>query len=155
MTLELRPMRDDEFAAWYPLMRDEYAEDMVRDAGVDPEAAATRAAEQMEQLFPGAQPSPEQLVYVLEAHGEPVGRLWLCVREDSFQSGVFVYFVGIDESQRGHGYGKEAMLLAEEEARRRGCAKISLNVFGRNTVARGLYSSLGYEENAVAMSKSL
>lgn len=148
-------MHDDEFAEWYPLMRDGYAGDMVRDAGVDPEAAAARAAEQMEQLFPGHRPSDEQLVYVLEADGEAVGNLWLCVRPDGFQPGMFIYFVGVDESQRGHGYGKEAMLLAEEEARRRGCAKISLNVFGGNAVARGLYSSLGYEENAVAMSKRL
>jgi ribosomal protein S18 acetylase RimI-like enzyme len=28
-------------------------------------------------------------------------------------------------------------------------------VFGRNTVARGLYRSLGYEENALAMSKTV
>jgi ribosomal protein S18 acetylase RimI-like enzyme len=47
------------------------------------------------------------------------------------------------------------MLLAEEEARRRGIGRLALNVFGRNTVARRLYQSLGYEENAVAMSKSL
>jgi hypothetical protein len=30
-----------------------------------------------------------------------------------------------------------------------------LNVFGGNEVARGLYRSLGYSENAVIMSKSL
>jgi ribosomal protein S18 acetylase RimI-like enzyme len=47
------------------------------------------------------------------------------------------------------------MLFAEEEARRRGIDRVALNVFGRNTVARRLYQSLGYEENAVAMSKNL
>jgi ribosomal protein S18 acetylase RimI-like enzyme len=45
------------------------------------------------------------------------------------------------------------MLLAEDEARQRGLDRVALNVFGRNTVARGLYRSLGYEENALAMSK--
>jgi ribosomal protein S18 acetylase RimI-like enzyme len=66
-----------------------------------------------------------------------------------------VYDVHLRENARGRGYGRAAMLLAEDEARRRGCPRLSLNVFGRNEVARGLYRSLGYEENAVAMSKSL
>jgi len=155
MAVELRPMRDDEFDDWYPGMRDSYAEDMVRDAGLDPERAAAKAADDMEQLFPGRRPSAQQLVFVLEADGKPVGNLWLCDRPDGFQPGMFIYFVQVDERYRGRGYGKQAMLLAEVEARARGCARISLNVFGGNTVARGLYSSLGYEENAVAMSKRL
>jgi ribosomal protein S18 acetylase RimI-like enzyme len=45
------------------------------------------------------------------------------------------------------------MVFAEDEARRRGIDRVALNVFGRNEVARGLYRSLGYEENAVSMSK--
>jgi ribosomal protein S18 acetylase RimI-like enzyme len=45
--------------------------------------------------------------------------------------------------------------MAEEEARRRGIDRVALNVFGGNKVARQLYRSLGYEENAVAMSKKL
>jgi ribosomal protein S18 acetylase RimI-like enzyme len=47
------------------------------------------------------------------------------------------------------------MLLAEEEARRRGLTRIALHVGGRNDVARNLYRSLGFEENDVAMSKSV
>jgi ribosomal protein S18 acetylase RimI-like enzyme len=47
------------------------------------------------------------------------------------------------------------MVFAEEEARRRGLDRVVLNVFGRNEVARRLYRSLGYEENAVAMSKTV
>jgi ribosomal protein S18 acetylase RimI-like enzyme len=155
MSLSLRPLSDDEFEAWFPAMRDGYAEDMVRDAGIAPERAATMAATQMDQLFPGRAPSPEQLVYVLEADGERVGDLWLCDRKDGFQPALFIYFVGIDEAHRGKGYGKAAMELAEAEARRLGTDRIALNVFGRNEVARNLYRSLGYEENAVSMSKLL
>ncbi len=47
------------------------------------------------------------------------------------------------------------MRLVEEEARRLGIDRIALNVFGRNEVARNLYRSLGYEENAVSMGKRL
>jgi ribosomal protein S18 acetylase RimI-like enzyme len=47
------------------------------------------------------------------------------------------------------------MLLAEGEARRRGLSRVALNVFGGNEVARNLYRSLGYEETAVTMRKTL
>jgi ribosomal protein S18 acetylase RimI-like enzyme len=47
------------------------------------------------------------------------------------------------------------MLLAEEEARRRGLMRMALNVFGGNDVARNLYRSLGYVETSVQMAKNL
>ena len=155
MSLSLRPLSSDEFESWFTRQRDGYAEDMVKNAGLDPERAAARAATQMEELFPGRKLSPEQLVYVLEADGRRVGDLWVCERNDALQHALFIYFVGIDEEHRGKGYGKAAMELAESEARRLGVDRVALNVFGRNEVARNLYRSCGYEENAVAMSKKL
>jgi ribosomal protein S18 acetylase RimI-like enzyme len=120
-----------------------------------PEKATALAAAQMNELFPGRAPSPQQLVYVLEADGERVGELWVCDREDRVQHALFIYNIEIDEEHRGKGYGKAAMELAESEARRLGIDRIALNVFGKNEVARNLYRSLGYEENAVSMSKNL
>ena len=61
----------------------------------------------------------------------------------------------IGEEHRGRGYGRAAMLLAEEEARRRGLNRIELNVFGGNTIARNLYRSLGYVETSAQMAKDL
>jgi RimJ/RimL family protein N-acetyltransferase len=155
MSLTLRPLTNDEFESWFALRRDSYAEDMATNAGLDPERASARAATQMDELFPGRAPSPEQLVYVVEADGERVGELWLCARDDAWQPSLFIYFVGIDEEHRGKGYGTAAMELAESEAQRLGIDRIALNVFGRNEVARNLYRSVGYEENAVAMSKKV
>jgi GNAT superfamily N-acetyltransferase len=155
MGVQLRPMRHDEFAAWLPKMQEDYGQAMIDDAGFPPESAKEQAATQIEQLFPGRQPSDDQLVFVVEADGEAVGELWLAQREDFTRSALYVYDVQISEAHRGKGYGKAAMLLAEEEARRRGIGRVALNVFGGNTVARRLYLSLGYEENAIAMSKSV
>jgi GNAT superfamily N-acetyltransferase len=155
MDVKLRPMRNDEFADWLPQMRDDYARSMIEEGGVSPESASQRAAAQTEQLFPGERPSTEQLVFVVEADGEAVGELWLADRDDVLQRCLFVYQIHIAEAHRGRGCGKAAMLLAEEEARRRGIDRLALNVFGRNTVARRLYRSLGYDENAIAMSKAL
>jgi RimJ/RimL family protein N-acetyltransferase len=155
MDVQLRPMRDDEFTAWLPKMRDDYGQAMVDDAGITPEGAKAKAAADIEQLFPGLQPSPDQFVFVVESDGEPVGELWLAERDDFGRRTLFIYDIHMGEAHRGRGYARAAMLLAEEEARRRGIGRLALNVFGRNTVARRLYQSLGYEENAVAMSKSL
>lgn len=155
MGLSLRPLSNDEFESWFTRVRDGYAADMTKDAGIAPEKATAMAASQMDELFPGRAPSPEQLVYVVEADGERVGDLWVCDREDPMQHALFIYFVGIDEEHRGKGYGKAAMELAESEARRLGIDRIALSVFGRNEIARNLYRSLGYEENAIAMSKQL
>ncbi|HET7353789.1 MAG TPA: GNAT family N-acetyltransferase [Gaiellaceae bacterium] len=155
MDVQLRPMRDEEFADWLPRMRDDYGQAMIDEAGIPPEGAREKAAADIEQLFPDGRPSDEQLVFVIEADGEPVGELWLADRDVLGQRSLFIYDVHVAEPQRGRGLGKAAMLLAEDEARRRGIDRLALNVFGRNTVARRLYQSLGYEENAIAMSKSL
>jgi GNAT superfamily N-acetyltransferase len=150
-------MRDDEFTAWFPQMRDGYARAMIDDGGFPSESANSKAAADMAQLFPDDRPSDEQIVLVIEAEdGEAVGDLWLCERSDATgQPCLFVYDIHLRENARGRGYGREAMLFAEEEARRRGLPRVALNVFGRNEVARGLYRSLGYEEIAVAMSKNV
>jgi ribosomal protein S18 acetylase RimI-like enzyme len=155
MGVQLRPMLDDEFAAWLPRMRDDYGQAMIDDAGILPESAREKAAADVEQLFPGERPSLDQFVFVIDADGEAAGELWLAERDDMGRRALFIYDIHVHAAYRGRGYGKAAMLLAEEEARRRGIHRIALNVFGRNTVARGLYLSLGYTENAVAMSKSL
>jgi len=157
MAVTIRPMRDDEFATWLPQMRDNYAGSLSRDGGVPADAARTKAAADTAQAFPGDQPSSRHAVFVVEADGEPVGELWLAQRDDQpdLRGTLFVFDIRIDEAQRGRGYGREAMLLAEGEARRRGLDRIALNVFGGNEVARNLYRSLGYAENAVLMSKPL
>lgn len=155
MAAELRPMRDDEFAAWLPLMRERYAADMVEHAGMSPDRAAAKAEDDTERLFPGGLPSARHSVYVIEVDGEPAGDLWLTERDETMEPCLFVYDIRLDDRYRGQGHGRAAMLFAEEEARRRGIVRVALNVFGGNEVARRLYRSLGYEENAVAMSKKL
>lgn len=149
----LRPMREDEFERWLPTMRDDYAEDMIVNGGLAEERARDKAVNDVERLFPGGRPAPDQSVFVIEADGRPVGDLWVAAREGDVQDVLWVYDVRVAEAERGRGYGKAAMLFAEEEARRRGFDQIGLMVFGGNDVARSLYRSLGYAENAVFMTK--
>jgi GNAT superfamily N-acetyltransferase len=150
----MRPMREDEFERWLPSMRDEYAQDMVRHGGASIDAAREQAAVDIEGLFPGGRPSPDQAVFVLEAGGEPIGELWFAEREEPLERGaLWIYHARIDERHRGRGFGRATMLLAEDEARRRGLSRITFNVFGGNEVARSLFRSLGYVETSLILEK--
>ena len=150
MALQLRTMEDEEFAAWLPLLREDYAQELVRDYGMSLAKARTKAVAEID----GHRPAGHS-VFVIEADGEAVGHLWLVERRDAHEPTLVVYDIDVDEPHRGRGYGKAAMVFAEDEARRRGLARIALRVGARNDVARNLYRSLGYEENEVAMSKSI
>jgi ribosomal protein S18 acetylase RimI-like enzyme len=151
--VELRPMREDEFEDWLPRVRDGYADGMVEHGGMSESAARAKAAADTRMLFPDGKLVPEQAVYVLEDGGARVGVLWVAEREIDGTPALWIYEIQVDEALRGRGYGRSAMLLAEEEARRRGIDRVALNVFGGNEIARNLYRSLGYAEQAVTMSK--
>jgi hypothetical protein len=102
VSITMRPMRDDEFQRWLPRMRDDYAEDMMRNAGASNEAAREKAAADVDRLFPDGRPSPDQSVFVIEADGEPVGELWATERqEDVHRGALWIFDVRIDEMHRG------------------------------------------------------
>ena len=148
-------MDADEFARWLPRIRDSYTRDMAVNGGISEDDAGRKAAADTEQLFPADQLSAGQSVFVIEAGGEDVGELWVAERQSWRGPELWIYDIHVEDAHRGRGYGKQAMLLAESEARRRGLDRVALNVFGGNEVARSLYRSLGYGENAIVMSKDL
>ena len=143
-------MEEEEFVAWLPLLRDDYAQDLVRDYGMSAEQARAQAVADID-----GHRSAEHSVFVIEVERERVGHLWLVERHDAYEPTLVVYDIDIDESYRGRGHGRAAMVFAEEEARRRGLTRIALHVGARNDAARNLYRSLGFEENEVVMSKHI
>lgn len=150
-----RPLRADEYAAWSRHAVDGYAHDIEVNGETEPEAARRKAERDMRTVLPGGPETPGHEMLVLEVGSEKVGTLWVGVRELDERRVLYIWDVEIDEAHRGRGFGRQAMLLAEQIARSRGLDRIELNVFGGNTVARGLYSSLGYLERAVSMAKDL
>ena len=119
------------------------------------ELATEKARRDFEALWPDGRPGPGQWVYTVEEAAVGVGYLWIAERDNRGRRVIWIYDVEIDEQFRGRGLGREAMQLAEQEAKRRGLARVELNVFGGNEVARNLYRSLGYEESAVWMGKDV
>ncbi len=153
--LTSRPLRADEYDAWYRHVLSGYAHDIAVHGGMDPEAAQRKSERDMAQLLPAGLETPDHTILVLEAAAERVGLLWVGPRTVDGLRVLYVWDVEIDAAFRGRGYGRQAMLVAEEVARSQGLARIQLNVFGGNAVARSLYRSLGYAERAVAMGKDL
>jgi len=153
--LALRPLRQDEYAAWHDLEIEEYARDIAVNGATAPEAAHEKAVTDMAQILHDGLATPGHHVFVLEVGGERVGRLWLAEREIDGRRTIFIYDINIDAAHRGRGLGRAAMEQAEVEARRLGVDRIELNVFGGNEVARRLYASMGYIDRAVRMAKDL
>jgi len=154
-TLRLQPLRDDEYDGWYNYVRDEFAKSLIELADTPVDAARARAEQVMADVLPEGLATPGHSVSVVERDGERIGMLWLAEREMDGRQVLYIYDVEIEETYRGQGLGRAAMLLAEDEARSRGLSRIELNVFGGNAVARKLYLSLGYVERAISMGKDL
>jgi len=156
MELRLRPLPEDETPSIVASVRRAYTREMVTDAGMTEEEAREKAERDFAMLVRDGRPiEGQQLLWIEEAEtSERIGRVWLGERFAG-QPIAFLYDVHIEPEFRSRGFGREAMLLVEEEARRSGFSEIRLNVFGGNEVARNLYRSLGYAEFAVAMRKRL
>ena len=150
----LRPLLKDEIADYVPHLTMTYAAELTEHLFLTAEAAAARAARSATDAFPAGEAGAGHWLYAVEdGEGTRVGILCLGEPFDGEPDSMWVYDIEIDPEHRGRGLGRDAMLLAEEEARRLGRQRIKLNVFARNAVARALYLSLGFEEMSIQMSK--
>ena len=158
MPARLRPLREDELGPFIEHGKEAYARDMVENAGLTPEQAGKKSANDFDKLMPnGRVPQGHYLVAIEDGEtGERVGDIWFAERTNDFDStAAFVYWIEVWEQFRGRGFGKQAMILLEDEVRTRGLSRIALNVLGGNDAARSLYHSLGYAETAVWMRKGI
>jgi ribosomal protein S18 acetylase RimI-like enzyme len=156
MPLTLRPATGAEYEAWASHAVAGYAAQMAASGALPPEAAMAKARQDHDQALPDGLDTAGQLLWRLIAAGQPVGWLWLAIpRPGGDPDMAWVNVVEVDEAFRGRGYGREAMLLAEAEARARGMRSVGLNVHGSNTVARSLYEGLGYQVTTQQMKKPL
>ncbi|MCQ1954482.1 N-acetyltransferase [Arthrobacter sp. zg-Y238] len=156
MTIELRVMPAERFAAWLEESRRGYEQSRI-ESGESTEVAAQKARAGFAASFPDGQIAPGQLVYdvvALDGNGAStvVGYLWISQTGDRADA-WWVSDIEIHEDHRGKGYGRAAMQLAEGAAAKQGAATLGLNVFGYNTVAHDLYESLGYETVSTQMRK--
>ncbi|GAA1465130.1 GNAT family N-acetyltransferase [Microbacterium thalassium] len=138
----LEPIPRDRFAAWRERAMAGYRDDL---------AASGRTADEIEahiarvepELFTDHGPREGHFVFEVSVDDDEAGYLWVGPGPSGDE--FYVWDVEIDEAWRGMGLGRSTMLAAEELARAEGYTTIALAVGDANTVARGLYDSLGYE----------
>jgi len=156
VTVTLRKPSAEEYDEWSAEELKGYVDEIAASGSMSREAAEEKGRRDTAETLPQGLATPDQLIFRVEADGEPVGWLWLALRNPRAESGVgFIYDISVDEEYRGRGYGRAAMQLAEDEGRRNGLHALALNVFGHNAIARALYSKLGYRETSVQMRKEI
>jgi ribosomal protein S18 acetylase RimI-like enzyme len=154
MAVTLQPMSTEDIGPWLEQSTADHIADRI-DTGEDPETARRTTNAIGERLFPGGVPAAGQYVFVVAEDGLPVGSVWLGAAAEGPSDVWFLWSIEIDVAARGHGLGRQAVRLAEDFARKGGATRLDLNVFGNNSVARGLYESLGYRILTIQMSKLL
>jgi GNAT superfamily N-acetyltransferase len=127
-----------------------YADDLVANGGLPEDEARAKATQDTEWLR-GLAP----LLFEIEHEGARVGRVVLGLDAFGKPGAAWLYEIVVDAALRGRGLGRQALSLAEGEARSRGMTRIDLNVLGGNRVARSLYASEGYAESSLHMGKPL
>jgi ribosomal protein S18 acetylase RimI-like enzyme len=148
-------MTASDYEAWVEEAVVFYAEDRAAATGIPPDVSLEKARAQLATLLPQGHLTPGTHLFVIVDDADTdVGNLWLGPHPEKAAT-LFVWEISIREQFRGRGFGRAAMLAAEDVAMRGGAVAIGLNVFGPNTIARGLYESLGYVVTSQQMLKNL
>ncbi|MFJ5926725.1 GNAT family N-acetyltransferase [Kitasatospora sp. NPDC092948] len=153
-----RQIGPDEYPAWERKSIAGYRQDLI-DSGFGDAEATAKADHDHRRALPDGPDTPDTVLrYLLDADGNILGCLWVALRQDSLPDGrplAWVMLVEVDPGQRGHGYGRTLMRLAERECLAAGVHDLGLTVFADNGVARALYESLGYRVTARRLTKPL
>lgn len=154
MTIRLEPKSAERLALWLSSSRTVDVARRTR-AGETSDAARAHSDDLFALHFPGGVPADNHHVFDLLAGDTVVGSLWIGPHTEAPDDAWWVWDVQIDPAHRGRGYGRDAMVLAEDFVRERGGRTLGLEVFGYNTAAWTLYESLGYQTTAIQMLKVL
>jgi GNAT superfamily N-acetyltransferase len=104
------------------------------------------------------QPSDDMVIFVAEDDdGRSLGLIHLTTADDYYSAGQMAHIadVIVARDASGRGVGTALMAYAEQWAKARGFAMLSLNVFTANRRARNLYGRLGFEEEWIRCVKRL
>jgi ribosomal protein S18 acetylase RimI-like enzyme len=133
-----------------------HAQGVAESNGVPVDEIRQTSERQTDELLPQGVQTPDMLLFLGLVADQPVGWIWIGLpRTPDRPEMAWVYYVGVDPEHRAKGYGRALLVAAERELTRRGVPRLGLNVHGHNSVAIGLYQSLGFEVTAQQMAKRL
>ncbi|MGC8505589.1 MAG: GNAT family N-acetyltransferase [Thermoplasmata archaeon] len=152
--LDFKPMSRDEFSAYWKYSVDSWKRDMDSAGLIEKGISYEKAEEYAKKFLPDGTDTPGHHLMHIMNDQETVGSIWFEIRDRGVRE-AYLWDIIINENYRGKGYGTDAMRTLEQFIKKEGVERISLNVFGSNTVARNLYVKMGYHEAAVTMIKYL
>ncbi|MEV3992355.1 GNAT family N-acetyltransferase [Streptomyces sp. NPDC049837] len=153
--VEVRPMTEAEYREWEARSTEGFARSWA-EHGVPEEQATAKAEASRRRHLPDGLATEGAAFHVAVRDGTPVGHLWTGrLVEAPGERIAFVYDIAVADDQRGKGYGRALMLLAERIALAAGEHRIGLHVFADNTPALRLYESLGYRTTRIRCFKPL
>lgn len=155
--ITLEPMNDGDFNEYIEWSVKNYADEKVKAGSWPEEGSFEHARNEFNRLLPdGKETDGNYLLRIMDGSGKKVGILWLgIIPQNREMAGAFIWDIMVYPEYRGKGYGKEAMKALEERARSLGAGRISLHVFGHNSVAVDLYRKSGYTVTDLIMSKEI
>ena len=104
------------------------------------------SAEARERIVPGLAATPGAFSLLARLDGAAVGLANCFTAYSTFAAAplVNIHDVAVAPGHRGRGIGRALLLAVEDEARRRGAVKVTLEVLSGNESAKALYVALGY-----------
>ena len=109
----------------------------------------------LDEFFDGR--LPDRTLVIVEDDDSPAGFVFLEPAVDYFSGEPHGHLgmIAVTEGAEGRGIGTALMRAAEDWARGRGYAKLTLNVFEGNTRARNVYERFGYNVETIRYTKKL
>src|SRR5512134_1410470 len=105
-----------------------------------------------ERVVPMLREHPTTLVLLAFVDDDPVGIAVCFFGLSTFRARPLlnIHDLAVLPQYRGKGVGRALLAGVEEQARRSGCCKLTLEVQDQNTRARTLYQRFGFEDFVVA-----
>jgi mycothiol synthase len=156
--VSLRAMAEGELRAWLAAQAPELARQFVEAGEATVEAAPAMVDKAIAARLPDGVATPGMLAYAGEVERRTVGHIWAALPGSGGQQRpgtAWIYYVEVDDAQRGNGYGRGLIEALEHGLVARGVPRLGLNVLGSNTVAGRLYDSMDFQVTAQQMAKSL
>ncbi|MCT4780412.1 MULTISPECIES: N-acetyltransferase [Exiguobacterium] len=155
--VKFEKMSETAYAAYLPEAIKEYAQEKVKARTWAEVEAVDRSAAEYAQLLPdGIQTKQHYLFSIIDdAEHRSVGMIWFQVSESTHGRTAFIFDFKIEEGHQGKGYGRQAIEMLEQIARRMNIKKIKLHVFAHNARAIHLYETTGFITTDLHMTKTL
>ena len=151
------PMTAQEYGPYREDQVRDFAQEKIRSGDWAEYEALALSAKDHDDLLPDGVDTPNHHLFTVRDadSGERVAIFWLALRPLAGRVEAFVYDIDVIEKYRGQGYGRATMLAGIAKARELRADTVGLHVFGHNTLAYGLYKSLGFVDAHINMSLEL